>query len=60
MERIVKSDIEEFAIELLEKRGYQYLYCADTAPDSTISERQFFEEILLFPNDECNPHKYSG
>ena len=34
MNQITESAIEEFAIELLEKSGYQYVYVPDIAPDS--------------------------
>jgi Type I site-specific restriction-modification system, R (restriction) subunit and related helicases len=45
--RITESAIEEFAIELLEKSGYQYIYAPDIAPDSETPERSSFEDILL-------------
>ncbi len=32
--KITESAIETFAIELLEKHSYQYIYCPDIAPDS--------------------------
>lgn len=47
MNRITESNVEEFAIELLEHQGYQYIYGPDIAPDSTTTERQSFEEVLL-------------
>ncbi len=47
MTRITESAIEEFAIELLEKQGYQYIYAPDIAPDSDTSERSNFEDVLL-------------
>ena len=31
--RIAKSEIEKFAIELLEKQGCQYIYAPSIAPD---------------------------
>jgi type I restriction enzyme R subunit len=31
--KITESEIEKFAIELLEKQGYQYIYAPDIAPD---------------------------
>ena len=43
MTRITESSIEEFAIELLGKSGYQYVY----APDSDTPERNRFEDVLL-------------
>ena len=47
MTRITESEIEEFAIELLEKSGYQYIYAPDIAPDSDTPERNRFEDVLL-------------
>lgn len=47
MTRITESDIEAFAIELLEKQGYQYIYGPSIAPDSASPERASFEEVLL-------------
>ena len=32
MAKITESEIEEFAIELLEKQGYQYIYALDIIP----------------------------
>ncbi|UJS18768.1 MAG: DUF3387 domain-containing protein [Candidatus Jettenia sp.] len=45
--KFTESSIEQFAIELLEKSGYQYLYGTDIAPDGQTPERQSFEDILL-------------
>jgi len=47
MTKITESEIEEFAIELLEKSGYQYVYAPDIAPDSDTPERNRFEDVLL-------------
>lgn len=47
MTKITESDIEKFAIELLEKHGYQYIYGPDIAPDSETPERQAFDQVLL-------------
>ena len=47
MIRISESAIGEFAIELLEKSGYQYAYAPDIAPDSDTPERNRFEDVLL-------------
>ena len=47
MPKITESEIEQFAIELLEKQGYQYIYAPDIAPDSDTPERQSFEDVLL-------------
>ncbi len=47
MKHITESAIEQFAIELLEKQGYQYVYAPNIAPDSKTPERQSFEDVLL-------------
>ena len=43
MKHITESVIEDFAIKLLEKSGYQYVY----ASDNDTSERNRFEDVLL-------------
>jgi len=45
--KITESTIEKFAIELLEKQGYQYIYAPSIAPDSETPERESFEDVLL-------------
>ena len=45
--KIAESQIEQFAIELLEKQGYQYVYAPDIAPDRDTPERNRFEDVLL-------------
>ena len=59
--KITESAIEKFAIELLEKKGYQYIYAPDIAPDLSACDmpapcrgtmhraptRQSFEDVLL-------------
>lgn len=45
--RITESAIEQFAIELLEKSGYQYVYGPDLAPDSEHPERQYGDVVLV-------------
>ena len=47
MSKITESAIENFAIELLEKQGYQYIYAPSIAPDSETPERQSFEDVWL-------------
>ena len=47
MTRITESGIEQFAIELLEKQGYQYVYAPDIAPDGDRLERESFGDVLL-------------
>ncbi len=46
-DKITESAIEKFAIELLEKAGYQYVYGPDIAPDSDTPERESFEDVIL-------------
>jgi len=45
--KITESAIEKFAIELLEKQGYHYIYAPDIAADSDTPERESFEDVLL-------------
>ncbi|MFH2032762.1 MAG: type I restriction endonuclease, partial [Bacteroidota bacterium] len=45
--KITESEIETFAVDLLESSGYQYIYGPDIAPDSDTPERSSFEDALL-------------
>lgn len=47
MTRITEYNIEAFAIELLEKLGYEYIYAPDIAPDGESPERNNYEQVLL-------------
>ena len=47
MTRMTENIIEAFAIELLDKLGYDYIYAPDIAPDSANPERDSFEQVLL-------------
>jgi type I restriction enzyme R subunit len=47
MTKITENDIELFAIELLEKQGFEYVYGPDIAPEMERSERASFEEVVL-------------
>lgn len=47
MTRITENIIESFAIELLDKLGYEYIYAPDIAPDSENPERDSFTQVLL-------------
>jgi type I restriction enzyme R subunit len=47
MNKITESEIEQFAIELLEKQGYQYIYAPSIALDSETPERKSLEDVLL-------------
>lgn len=63
--KITESEIERFAIELLEHQGYQYVYAPDIAPDSDTPERERFEDVLLLERlrtavDRINPNIPAG
>ncbi|NQU81241.1 MAG: type I restriction endonuclease subunit R, partial [Bacteroidetes bacterium] len=45
--KITESEIEQFAIELLEKQDYHYIYAPDIAFDSDTPERESFGDVLL-------------
>jgi type I restriction enzyme R subunit len=47
MSKITESEIESFAIELLEKRGYRYSCGPDIAPDGESPARASFADVLL-------------
>lgn len=48
MAKITESQIEEYAIELLENQSFAYVYAPDIAPDSeTTPERKSLEEVVL-------------
>ncbi len=47
MTRITEHSIEEFAIELLDKLGYEYIYAPNIAPDGETPERKTYEQVLL-------------
>ncbi|HOS57582.1 MAG TPA: HsdR family type I site-specific deoxyribonuclease [Bacteroidales bacterium] len=47
MNTLTEFDIEQFAISLLEKLGYEYIYAPNIAPDSKTPERESFEQVLL-------------
>lgn len=40
MTRLIESEIEEFAISVLERLGYDYVYAPDIAPEGEHQERQ--------------------
>jgi type I restriction enzyme, R subunit len=57
--KITESSIEQYALDLLVKQGYQYIYGPDTAPDSEApllsgeagvrsTKRQSFEDVILY------------
>ena len=45
--KMTENSIEQFAIELLKRLGYDYLYAPDIAPDGDKPERASYEEVLL-------------
>jgi len=47
MTRLTESAIEEFAIQLFEQLGYQYIYAPDIAPDGDRPERTRYDEVVL-------------
>lgn len=47
MSRITESEIEEFAIELLEKEDYQYYYGPDISPEGEKRERLHYNDVIL-------------
>ncbi|PPZ92773.1 DEAD/DEAH box helicase [Cloacibacterium normanense] len=47
MTRITENIIESFAIELLDKLGYEYIYAPDIAPDGENPERDSYTQVLL-------------
>ncbi len=47
MTRLTESAIEEFAIKLFERLGYEYIHAPDIAPDSDRPERSRYDEVVL-------------
>ena len=47
MAKMTESAIEQFAIELFEKLGFEYVYAPSIAPDGEAPERARFEDVLL-------------
>ena len=47
MNRLTESAIEDFAIKLFERLGYDYIHAPDIAPDSDNPERSRYDEVLL-------------
>ncbi|MDO9046474.1 MAG: type I restriction endonuclease subunit R [Methylobacter sp.] len=52
MNRLTESVIEDFAIKLLERLGYAYIYAPDIAPDGNRPERSRYDEVIL--NERLN------
>ncbi len=47
MEKLNENSIELFAVKLLERLGYGYLYAPNIAPDGDTPERTRYDEVLL-------------
>ena len=47
MTKLTEPDIEQMTIELLEAKGYKYLYGPEIAPDGKTPMRTTFEEVVL-------------
>lgn len=47
MTRLTESAIEDFAIKLFERLGYEYIHAPDIAPDGDRPERCSYDEVLL-------------
>jgi len=47
MTRLLESDIEQMAIELLQAKRWEYLYGPDIAPDGETPMRAAFDEVVL-------------
>ncbi len=47
MTKLTESDIEQMTIEILQGRGYEYLYGPDIAPDGKTPLRSSLDEVVL-------------
>jgi len=47
MTLITESNIETFAIEVLQKLGWEYVHGLTIAPGAEFAERESFEQIIL-------------
>ncbi|MCK4508165.1 MAG: hypothetical protein KAU27_06480, partial [Desulfuromonadales bacterium] len=47
MTKITESAIEDFAIKLFQRLGYEYIHAPDIAPDGDNPERSRYDEVLL-------------
>lgn len=47
MTKLTESDIEQMTIEILQGRGYEYLYGPDIAPEGSTPLRSSLEEVVL-------------
>ena len=47
MTRLTESVVEDFAIKLFERLGYDYIHAPDIAPDGSRPERSRYDEVVL-------------
>lgn len=47
MSKLTESAIEDFAIKLFERLGFDYIHAPDVAPDGDTPERSRYDEVLL-------------
>ena len=47
MKSITETEVEEFAIELLQNSGYEYLNGPEIAPDGSCPERGSYTDVIL-------------
>ncbi len=47
MTRLTESAIEDFAIKLFERLGYDYVHAPDIAPDGDRPERSRYDEVRV-------------
>ena len=47
MKPLAESNIETFAIEELQKQGYEYIFGPVIAPDGEHPERQSYSDVVL-------------
>ena len=47
MTKLTELDIEDFAIKLFERLGYDHIHAPDIAPDSDNPERNGYDDVLL-------------
>jgi type I restriction enzyme R subunit len=52
MTQLTESAIEDFAIKLFERLGYDYIHAPDIAPDSDTPERSRYDDVCLAPRLE--------
>ena len=46
-QKLTESAIEAFAIKLLERQGYTYVYAPNISPDGESPERSDYGQVLL-------------